>query len=109
MSTSPRFVIADPAVPSHGWTHIFEETGGDAERSVRFVYDREEEVLHHAEVKHGRHFVRASDIEFDDLSDSLVNANEEALADPEDWGLIAADDLPDWAPPIREPEDACSF
>ena len=79
------------------WGHIFEEEGRDRERDVRFVYDTGSETVVNMDVKRGNKWHAASKIEMADLEDSLKNANEEALENPEEWGIDREDDLPDWA------------
>lgn len=36
-------------------------------------------------------------IEFDDVEDSIVNANADVFDDPAEYGLELTDDLPAWA------------
>lgn len=96
-----RYVIADPDQGA-GWGHIFEEVHENGkkkarERMLRFVFDLESEALAHLDVQWGQKWIEGSRFDREDVEDSLKNANPEALEDPEDWGLIASDELPDWA------------
>lgn len=105
--TTPRFIIADPAIEGQGWTHIFEENGRTFERQVRFVFDRERDCLHCADIRHGRKFQEASCDEIAELEDSLKNANPDAIDNPAGWGLGESDEwLPEWAPRIEDEEPA---
>lgn len=96
-----RFIIADPEQGA-GWGHIFEEvreSGGakQRERMLRFVFDRRDDRLEHLDVKWGHKWIEGSRFDREDVEDSLKNANPEALEDPEEWGLLVSDTLPDWA------------
>lgn len=86
----PRYVAG-------GWSHFF-GPGNTNERSCRFVYNRQTESVTHLQIEDGvRGWVSAGTAEMADLQDSLQNANDEALTAPDDWGLDALDDLPEWA------------
>jgi hypothetical protein len=91
-----RYIVSDESL-GKGWGHIFEDRIG--EESTRFVYDTESASIVHLDVKHRKSgcWVSASQDEIDDVEDSLKNANEDALQDPDGWGLIATDDAPEWA------------
>lgn len=97
-----RYIIADPD-QGCGWDHIFLEGGRDTERETRFVFDPETEKLLMADIRRDWKWRAASSDELADLEDSLLNANGDALEDPEDWALIASDDLPDWAEGAEAP------
>lgn len=75
------------------WGHIF---AGSEEQMVRFVFDREAQDLAYMEFSDGTVATRA---EMDDVKDSLLNANREALEDPAGWGFDEEADIPDWAKP----------
>lgn len=98
-----RYVIADPDQGA-GWGHLFEEVrdGGKPktrERMLRFVFDLEANALVHLDVQWGRAWMEGSRFDREDVEDSLCNANPGALEDPEHWGLISSESLPDWAVP----------
>lgn len=82
-----RYLIAQ------SWGHIFE---GFGEREVRFVFDRKTGLLVSADINCGV-WQPASRIQRQDVQDSLVNANPEALDRPVEYGLIEADEPPEWA------------
>lgn len=89
-----RYVISDD------WGHIFDDHEGEV--STRIVYDTIDEKLVAAMVdsgdnKGGPLWTDASSLMIADLEDSLKNANDDALENPDRWGLTASDDLPEWA------------
>lgn len=88
----PRYLVAD------GWPHIFEYFG---ERIVRFVLDLESERLVHLQQHTGVGWRSTSRAQRAEVEDSLRNGNEEALGEPEDYGLIETDILPEWAEACR--------
>jgi len=96
-----RYIIADPSL-GLGWGHIFSETDPETgakrerERFTRFVFDLDEMKLIHLDIDSRGGMVPADAIQMADLQDSLVNANSEALEDPDYWGLIASNELPRW-------------
>lgn len=79
------------------WSHLFE----DGERLTRIALDTGTYKLIHLEVQVNRaindHYRAATAIEFADVEDSLVNANGDLFDEPEDFGLDAASELPEWA------------
>ena len=75
------------------WGHIF---AGNTEQMVRFVFDREAQDMAYLEFKDGTVATKA---ELNDVKDSLLNANPEALEDPAGWGLDEEAEVPDWAKP----------
>lgn len=89
-----RYLVADE--PSSLWGHIFD---GRREVMTRFVFDQSDLKLLAAQIKWDANggWSDANAVELADLEDSLVNANEDALDDPANYGLLVADDLPDWA------------
>lgn len=95
-----RYIIADPDKGT-GWTHIFMEDDAPVERMTRFVWDTEKNEIHSVDVQFEHRWHEGGRQTMDDLEDSLLNANEAALADPEGWELEVSDELPDWA---RDPE-----
>ncbi|MEJ8837632.1 hypothetical protein [Ramlibacter sp. AN1133] len=84
----PRYV--------HGaWDHIFQE--GRPAVPVRFVYDRQGGELVALECQINQGWSSASEAEMGDVEDSLKNGNEDAIDDPDSYGLEEGDVLPDWA------------
>lgn len=83
------------------WGHFFADN--EPERASQFVYDTETESLVAVLIQVNRstedYWVDATDIEMQDLEDSLKNANPDALENPVEWGLDYTDTLPDWAQP----------
>lgn len=84
-----RYIVGD------GWEHIFHENGSP--RATRFVFDLTTNGLVALEIYGNHRWQPASAAERADVEDSLKNANDEALENPEDWGLEAANTLPAWA------------
>ncbi len=78
------------------WTHIFVEDGRPRERSTRFVFDTQTRMIPVMDIMRDNKWRGASEAEKDDLLDSLVNANPEAIENPEEWELEQTDVLPDW-------------
>jgi len=96
-----RYVIADPDQGA-GWGHLFEEVRENGknvprERMLRFVFDLETNELAHLDVQWGSKWREGSRFDRDDVEDSLKNANPDALENPEYWGLISSEELPDWS------------
>lgn len=103
----PRYIVADPD-QGKGWGHIFSEFDEldrpvERERMTRFVFDVEQACLVHLEIDRIGMAV-ANAIEIADVEDSLKNANPDALKDPETWGLIGSDVLPEWCAPSGSPQ-----
>lgn len=82
---------------SEGWNHLFGP--GSAETSVRFAYDRALSRVCVMQAWNIQTWVDCSFAEMADVTDSINNANPEALEAPRDWNLaeVQADQLPDWA------------
>ncbi len=96
-----RYVIADPDEGA-GWGHLFENVHGNGktvtrERMLRFVFDTQAEELVHLDVQLGHKWMEGSRFDREDVEDSLKNANPGALEEPEYWGLLSSDELPEWA------------
>jgi hypothetical protein len=87
---SPRFAGQEQYLIAEDWGHTFV---GSTETMVSFVFDTTVHRITYMMVK-GQ---LASRAEIADVENSLLNANSEALDDPEEWGLEASDELPDWA------------
>lgn len=93
-----RYVIADN--PGSLWGHIFRD--GEPEIMTRFVFDLEDRRLvaggyQGGYSQSGPWWADMSAEMLADLQDSLVNANPDALDNPEYWGLLSSDELPEWA------------
>lgn len=82
----PRYVFGD-------WTHIFDF---GQEKMTKFVFDRQVNAVIHMRVEGMMGWFAADAGHRADLTDSLVNANEEALEKPEEYGLEESDGLPAW-------------
>lgn len=97
-----RGVVADleaapaPAMYLTGtWEHIFV---GTRQSDVRLVFDLASNKIIAMQHVSGRGtFSLASAEEMADVQDSIVNANPEALINPDDFGLTAVATLPEWA------------
>lgn len=87
-SPAPRYVFGP-------WAHLF--GAGQSDTTVRLAYDRHEERLVHLDIKSASGWMRASEAMVQDVEQSLKEANEEALDDPENWGLAQGENLPHWA------------
>lgn len=83
----------------HGeWEHIFRHS---PERT-RLVFDRQVNAIIYLEVRNKNQWQSANHTDIADVQDSLLNANDEALEDPESYGLDESDTLPLWAlAPVR--------
>jgi hypothetical protein len=87
IQTAPKYIIAQT------WGHIFE---GFGEKYVRFVFNKEENKIVFMDVMRGA-WKAATPAQIADVQDSLINANEEAIQSPSNWGLSVSDSLPEWA------------
>lgn len=102
-----RYVIADEE--SSLWGHIFEQDRFEV--MTRWAYDRQEERLVAAMEVGGRGadgewWVKLSPEAAEDLADSVIGANSDAIERPGYWELRESDELPEWAsmdvdPPLR--------
>lgn len=77
------------------WGHIFPSS--QSERDLRFVLDTNTNKVIAMQIRTGSGYQHATKEEMADVEDSLLNANEDAIKHPEDWGLVAVAMLPDWA------------
>lgn len=98
-----KYIIADE--DHELWGHFFEEDGEFNERHCRFVYDSVEEELHKLEINRDNRWQTASRNDYDNLEDSLKNANPQALDNPEEWGLGQSDSVPPWGKSEMTPDD----
>jgi hypothetical protein len=90
VNSQPQYVVA------LCWGHIF---AGSREQAVDFVFDRATNRIVYMEFSsHNDSATPATRAEMDDVQDSLINANSEALEDPASWELEEVDELPDWVP-----------
>ena len=100
--------IADAeAEEGAGWNHIFVYGDETVERLCRFAYDTEEEALVAIEISRGPFIGRyesASVDEIADVEDSLKNANPDAIDNPDSWGLISSNELPEWCVSANTPK-----
>lgn len=76
------------------WSHVFE---GFGEKQVRFVFDVESRTIVSMQVFFDQKWQNATQTQVADVQDSLITANEEALQNPAEWGLLASAELPDWS------------
>lgn len=83
-----------PGVLVGSWEHIF--TDGVA-ATVRFAANRETQELISMQILDGEHYRNASRDEFNDVADSLKDANDEAFDDPDAFGFVIQSELPGWA------------
>lgn len=95
----------DPKQPRylHGnWDHIFR---GKKTETTRIVFDREKHAIVYMEIRDGHQWWPGSHMDIADVQDSLLNANGEALDNPQDWGLEESDTPPQWAAAFVRPWD----
>lgn len=78
------------------WGHLFDSGGRQTERTCRLVYDVARREVTHMDVFRNHKWRGSSRSEREDLTDSLINANPEALEKPGNWGLAFATELPAW-------------
>jgi hypothetical protein len=83
-----RYIVAE------GWGHCF---AGSSESEVDFVYDTQIERIVYMRLRRSLGYERAHHSEIADVEDSVKNANEHVLENPEDEGFEVSDELPDWA------------
>jgi len=105
-----RYIVADPD-DGPGWSHIWriQDAAGasiDVERACRFAFDRRAARLVQLDIDVGGIMMPASDAQVDDLLDSLLNANFDAIEDPGSHGLSASRSLPKWCRKARKGRDA---
>lgn len=102
LTPGPRYIVADPeTVAGSGWSHIFTERDDDEEwvereRICRFVFDTTTNKIVHMEVQYAGTFQPATEIQISDVEDSLLTANVGAIAEPEQWGLVRSDEMPNF-------------
>ena len=92
MSETSRYIATNPY-----WEHIFDEDQGAV--LTEWIFDTETEKLVGAMIadKSSLNFAnwhKASPDELADLEDSIKNANEDCIDNPEDWDLIQTNELP---------------
>lgn len=86
----PRYLVGQ-------WEHLFDEGDRDRNRLCDIVFDTTLNKVIHMSVQRDQKMRPSTQIERDDLTDSLVNANPEAIDNPEEWDLQRTSLLPDWA------------
>ncbi|MHD0644836.1 hypothetical protein ACYPKM_04365 [Pseudomonas aeruginosa] len=81
------------------WGHIFDDK--DGERMTRIVLNQEDESVVAVHVQRDRSrddsYTPATSVEFDDVKDSINNANFEVYEDPAGYALDVVDEIPAWA------------
>jgi hypothetical protein len=91
--TQPTYIVGD-------WSHIFE--GERSDRPTRIVIDAQANKLINLEILSDRNDAESyrlpTRLEFEDVSDSILNGNAEVFDRPADFGLTTTDELPDWSP-----------
>lgn len=83
-----------PSILVGSWDHIFI---GDVSATVRFAANRETQELISMQVLDGEHYRDANQDEFNDVADSLKNANDEAFDAPDAFGFVIQSETPGWA------------
>ncbi len=88
----PQYIVGD-------WGHIFD--GETSDRPCRIVLDASSEALISLQVLDNRSqadsYRMPTRDEFDDVTDSIVNANPEVFSKPADFGLLFTNKFPAWA------------
>ncbi len=97
MSDTDRYIVTGPY-----WGHIFDEEQGEV--LTEWVYDIVEEKLVGAMIADRGSlnlpkWHQAKQDELLDLEDSIKNANPDCIDNPEDWGLVRTNELPEFAQP----------
>lgn len=86
----------DAQLLTGNWNHIFVEGSKQVDRDCRFVMDMATNQVTHLDISRGSKWQASSRAEREDLTDSLVNANPDAIDNPGNWELEIASKLPDW-------------
>jgi len=86
--------VIDPVWMSGEWSHLFVEDGRQVERQCDLVFDLRTSQVVEMNVQRAGRWETASRIECEDVTDSLVNANPEAIEDPEENGFDTAFERP---------------
>jgi hypothetical protein len=76
------------------WSHLFVEEGREVERECDMVMDLSTLKVVDMNVRRGSRWEASTPIERDDVTDSVVNANDDAIDHPEDWDLVVTDERP---------------
>ena len=84
---------------ANAWNHIFE---GRTPSEVRFVFNVAEETISHMQICTHEGWEAAMRQQAEDVLDSLLNANPEALDYPGNYGLTKSNHLPAWAAPVPQ-------
>lgn len=79
---------------NEGWDHIFE--WHNSPLIVRFVFDRIKNKIVEMDILRATGWKKADITDCLDVQDSLLNANDEALENPEGWGFEATNEMPEW-------------
>jgi hypothetical protein len=86
----------DAQLLTGNWNHIFVEGRKQVDRDCRFVMDMATNQVTHLDIQRGSKWQASSRAEREDLTDSLVNANPDAIDNPGNWELEIVSELPDW-------------
>jgi hypothetical protein len=87
-SSSKKYITGE-------WSHILREGEGDT--ICRILLDPDEVTLLRMQIMTSDGWQSASSFEYQDLEDSLKNANAEVFDDPVGCGLSYIEGLPSWA------------
>lgn len=94
------YLIADPDMSSSkGWQHYIGTDNGEKLMTTRFVFDLGDKEIKRADAFYEGEWCRLTWEDIEDLEDSLLGGNPEAIDDPEKYGLAPSQELPDWAAP----------
>lgn len=84
----------DPLWMSGEWSHLFVEDGRQVERQCDLVFDLKGSKVVEMNILRDRRWETATEVERDDVTDSLVGANPEAIRDPEENGFDTSFERP---------------
>lgn len=84
----------DPLWISGEWSHLFVEGGRQVERQCDLVFDLKASKVVEMNVLRDQRWETATEAERDDVTDSLVGANPEAIRDPEENGFDTSFERP---------------
>lgn len=84
---------------SGGWSHIFDTQERPGTTNLTICFDTEQNKLVAMNIHLSYGSFPASKQEIEDVQDSLINANEDALECPEDYCLEVSSTPPAWALP----------
>jgi len=67
------------------------------EKLVRFIFDVNANKIIFMQISYNQKWNASSPEAMADVQDSLVNGNEDAIKNPDDYGLVVTSKLPEWA------------